>query len=161
MSCYLHKTHQPAHATSEEHHVIPRAWQHFWRPDGSGTMRLYPDNPVTQRQIAMGWAAAAAELPLWDPRTVTCCPTGHRNVHFWIVAVMKDLPASLLDEPRSHSAQRAALLLSSTRVRAYARNKGWTVSPADFSCAMLAPERFVDTGGDLADLLRAKMYGEA
>lgn len=47
--------------------MIPRAWQEFWAPVG----RL----PAAKR--------------IWDARTVELCPTSHRNVHFWIVKLMK------------------------------------------------------------------------
>lgn len=62
-SCSLHRYHRPRALTAEDHHVIPRAWQSFWIPAG---------------KIAH----------IWDPRTVTLCPTSHRNVHVWIVRFM-------------------------------------------------------------------------
>lgn len=60
-ACTAHRYHYPAPLTLEEHHVLPQAWQNF----------------------ALGREA------LFDRRTVTLCPTCHRNVHHWIVALMR------------------------------------------------------------------------
>lgn len=67
MPCEAHTTHQPTNLTIERHHIIPQAWQFTWTPAG------------------------AAPGKLWDPRTADLCPTGHRNVHMIIVAMMKKL----------------------------------------------------------------------
>lgn len=56
--CTLHRYHRPRALTVERHHIIPQAWQ-----------------------LHTGVA-------LWDKRTVTLCPTSHRNVHYWIVQLM-------------------------------------------------------------------------
>ena len=65
--CELHRTHRPRNLTVEEHHVIPRAWQLLW---------LAPGGDPRQE--------------IWHPETITLCPTGHRNVHFWLVKYMKE-----------------------------------------------------------------------
>lgn len=68
--CEAHRTHRPRNLTVEEHHIIPQAWQHLWIP-----------------QTPQAIIAAAG---LWHPETMTLCPTGHRNVHFWLVKYMKE-----------------------------------------------------------------------
>jgi hypothetical protein len=37
---------------------------------------------------------------LWDDRGVTLCPTGHRNVHSWIVAMMHAIASSKNEDPQ-------------------------------------------------------------
>lgn len=66
--CEIHRTHRPRNLTVEEHHVVPQAWQHLWVP--------------ASEPMVYG--------PLWHPETITLCPTGHRNVHFWLVKYMKE-----------------------------------------------------------------------
>jgi hypothetical protein len=75
--CALGKVHVPKPLYCELHHIIPRAWQHFWTP---------PDVPL--KRTAWG--------PLWAPETVTLCRTHHGNVHTWIAALMK---AGKTDDP--------------------------------------------------------------
>jgi hypothetical protein len=66
--CQAHKFHRPKATYQEAHHVVPQAWQEFWRPD----------TPV--------------KTHLWHPETVALCPTGHRNVHYFLVQMMHGLP---------------------------------------------------------------------
>lgn len=80
MTCEAHKSHRPEPLTSEAHHVIPQAWQNY---------------------------ALGAEK-LFDKRTVLLCPTGHRNVHTYIVMLMKEQPVT----KRSKEANIARLALS-------------------------------------------------
>lgn len=68
--CSLHKRHGPKNLTVELHHVLPRGWQRTWTPPGA-TVTTDP-----------------AYGPMWDPRGVLICPTGHRNTHACIVALM-------------------------------------------------------------------------
>jgi hypothetical protein len=78
MSCQLHKIHRPLSMTVEYHHIIPQAWQHF----------------------------ILGEPKLWDKRTIGLCPTSHRNVHYWIVRLMKG-PIPLRPTREVHVAQLA------------------------------------------------------
>lgn len=77
--CELHKAHRPANLTVEFHHVIPVAWQ-LHTPNPSARPSPGPD------QDGRGM--------LWDNRGVWICPTGHRNVHHWIVVLMHALNAN-------------------------------------------------------------------
>lgn len=61
--CSIHRYHSPKPSHSEQHYLLPRAWQRHWRPE-----------------------SMAAEL--WAPRTVLICPTGHRVVHLLIDELM-------------------------------------------------------------------------
>lgn len=36
---------------------------------------------------------------LWDTRGVSLCPTGHRNVHYWIVRLMRAAAAADSSDP--------------------------------------------------------------
>lgn len=69
--CLLHKFHRPLALTSEEHHIEPQAWQKF----------------------AVG--------RIDKPETVTLCPTSHRNVHHFIVLMMKWIRATEIDSEKA------------------------------------------------------------
>jgi hypothetical protein len=80
LTCTLHRVHRPKPLTIEQHHIIPQAWQKF-----------DPDR-VTSLGLSTEYSAVLAvdqSAKLWDPRTVALCPSSHRNVHYWIVALMK------------------------------------------------------------------------
>jgi hypothetical protein len=135
--CEAHGSHRPTAQYTELHHVVPQAWQLTWAP-----------------------VPPAASGHLWDPRTVALCPTGHRNVHFWLVRLMHALPASVLDA-RRQSHDRAAIQQALTRVRLEAPKDGRRIVANEFEFARLAPMRWVDAGGNLGDLIRAKQFGAA
>lgn len=71
--CEAHGFHQPSHMTVEYHHVIPVAWQ------------LHTATPATPPSPGPDPDGRGM---LWDNRTAWLCPTGHRNVHFYIVRFM-------------------------------------------------------------------------
>lgn len=75
--CALHRVHTPRNQTLELHHVIPVAWQ----------LRTPVDNPPFPGKDPDGRGM------LWDSRTIALCPTGHRNVHYWIVTLMHKIAA--------------------------------------------------------------------
>jgi hypothetical protein len=58
--CSLYRLHRPTAPRVDHHHVIPRAWQEFWRID-----------------------------MLWDSRTVAVCPNCHRAIHEALVLMMR------------------------------------------------------------------------
>jgi len=123
--CTLHAKHQPTHLTLEQHHVIPVAWMLFWQPPED----VWPDpgkDPDGRGQ-------------LWDARTVACCPTGHRNVHAWIVRLMRactsDDPAQAIAAVKGHGSQ--------------------------YTTACLALERYAEVGGRLTALVAARELGQS
>lgn len=71
--CSISVGHQPAHRTLEVHHVVPVAWQ----------LRTPVATPPAPGRDPAGRGQ------LWDARTVRVCPTHHRNVHYWLVQMMK------------------------------------------------------------------------
>lgn len=103
MSCELHKIHIPKALTSELHHVIPQAWQN--------------------------WKLGAERL--FDKRTIELCPTGHRNVHYWLVRYMKGLDAT----PKKPNKEQAI--------------------------ALMAIQRWQDMGYSIEDLRAQKLWGQA
>lgn len=117
-ACEIHVTHLPKALTLESHHVIPQAWQHFWRPSlGDGDLRVL-------------------KVPaLWDPRTVELCPTGHRNVHEWIVTLMRGVGGLPLYAPRGARKER--------------------------ELAQIGLDRFRSAGGNLELLVAARLWGNA
>jgi hypothetical protein len=69
--------HGPKNLTTELHHVIPVAWQLHT------AVQVPPDPGLDPDGRGM----------LWDARGVWICPTGHRNVHHWIVTLMRAIAA--------------------------------------------------------------------
>jgi len=119
--CSAHRWHYPRPLTSEAHHVIPVAWQLFWQPPKAP----FPGRDPNGRGL------------LWDARTVTLCPTGHRNVHALIVQMMR---ATKSDDPAV----------------AY---KAVNPKGADGRTAYLALIRFAEVGGKLTALAGAGLMG--
>lgn len=81
--CLLHRVHLPKALTPEWHHVIPVAWQ----------LKTPVANPPFPGKDPNGRGM------LWDARGVWLCPTGHRNVHHWIVAMMRAAALANSDDP--------------------------------------------------------------
>ncbi len=119
LPCQLHQQHVPVHNTIEFHHLIPVAWQLFWQP-------------------AKPWPAEGKDTEgrglLWDDRGAALCPTGHRNVHFYIVKLMRDLAAGTPDA-------------------------GVPKTPTT-AMARLAIERFTVVGGNPLELTAAGEWGQ-
>jgi hypothetical protein len=59
----VHRVHRPPYRYIEYHHIVPRAWQAFWKPPGKAAV-------------------------VWDPRTLACCRTSHGNIHDILVTLM-------------------------------------------------------------------------
>jgi hypothetical protein len=136
VSCVVHRVHHPRALTIELHHVIPQAWQQVF----TGPLRPEPAIGDDHRRAGHGTEGRH----LWDARTVALCPTGHRNVHVWIVRLMH----LCTDEEPAHAVAAAR------HVDASARGK-------EFDLAVLALTRFRDAGGSLQSLVAARQWGEA
>jgi len=119
-SCSYLLRHSPRNLSTERHHVIPVAWQLFWQPPQPWP---YPGQDFAGRG------------QLWDDRTVTVCPTCHRNTHVLIVGYMHGL-----------SAPGGALPV---------RRKLQEVT------AGLAIERFETAGGDVQALISHSLWGQS
>lgn len=85
-ACELHRAHQPAPLTVEWHHIIPVAWQ-LATPLQPGIVPPSPGRDTNGRGM------------LWDDRGAWLCPTGHRNVHHWIVALTHEIARLGQDDP--------------------------------------------------------------
>ena len=120
-SCALHRVHWPKPLYSELHHIIPQAWQVFWRP-----------TPVERSTQASS---------LFDPRTIPLCPTVHRNVHTWLVKLMRSGPG---EDPL---AAKLAVFGSKALTR-------------EQRVAYQALCRWKEWGGSLDALRSARLYGE-
>jgi hypothetical protein len=138
VGCEAHKFHTPTPTYLEIHHVIPQAWQRAWWPTSGSFLppagTLWGSLPGDKRE----------GVALWDPRTAALCRTGHGNVHWWLVKMMKwheaNKPAEL---------QPLKTMLNSDK---FVRK--------DAQIAYLAMERFVAAGGKLEDLIAKRLYGE-
>lgn len=149
--CVAHKQHKPAPQYNELHHVVPQAWQHLWNP---GTESL--GSPA---RASLAAANPAMAIALWDPRTVALCPTGHRNVHFWIVRVMKALPPMrVLEQP---DLDESSFVHAQGIARDQAHRERRVINPHEWQTACLAVQRWIERGGTLAALVKAGQWGEA
>lgn len=107
--CAAHKVHLPAPTYLELHHVIPQSWQKFW----------------------------SGNTELWDPHTVPLCRTGHGNVHFWLVWLMKNYDGSIPKIPLMEK---------------YVRKEA--------AIARQAMERWIEHGGSIEALRARKLWGQ-
>lgn len=113
--CDLHLVHAPKVVCSpERHHIVPQAWQHF----------------------------ARREERLFLPTTVKVPPTCHRNVHFYIVKLMKLLEPLAADDPL-------------VAWQALKKNT------AESRCAYAGLMNYWQAGYSLLLLCEAKLYGYA
>lgn len=125
--CVLHKGHRPAHLTTEFHHVVPVAWQLMWQPPEPWRFPGYdPDG----------------RGKLWDNRGVEVCPTGHRNVHFWLVRLMH----AVTGENPVQAAKAVRAIDSKAR-------------GIEFQTALWALVRWKEGGGSLQMLVAAHEWG--
>ena len=94
MTCSITTRHTPSPLTVEAHHLVPVAWQLFWKPQTAPFPGVDADGRGT----------------LWDDRTVPVCPTHHRNVHALIVQIMRavkqdTIPTLPSKATRAHKAE--------------------------------------------------------
>lgn len=109
--------------------MIPQAWQALWRP-----------------------TAHAATSGLWDPRTVPICPTGHRNVHWWLVRIVRTADRMVVTGSADVPELVAAAVAAAPLNRAHHR---------EVATARLALERWYAAGGLVRTLGDAGEWGEA
>lgn len=113
--CDLHLAHVPKVVCNpERHHIVPQAWQHF----------------------------ALRSERLFLPTTALVPPTCHRNVHFYIVKLMRLLETQAVEDP----AAAWALLKKNT---------------AESRCAYAGLVGYWQSGYSLLTLCEAKLYGNA
>lgn len=132
--CSFHREHDPRPAYLEAHHVIPQAWQALWRP------------------------ATARAAGLWDPRTVAVCATGHRNIHFYLMRIVRTFYAILLEGggPIQGDCYESALIagMGDADLPVHGHR-------AEIDCAFLGLQRWYDAGGLVRPLGDAGEWGEA
>jgi hypothetical protein len=141
--------------TDEDHHIIPQAWQLFVSvrseqpseaPHKSASFALSLDRAYRIPDDT-GVAAEKVSGRLFDPRTITLCPTGHRNVHVWIVSLMKAIVNDVEDPEASiHVVRRA---------------EQGAASGGEFDTAVQALVRFKAAGHSLQALRDVKLWGQA
>lgn len=143
--CSIHRYHWPKALTDESHHVIPQAWQRFAEASRAGA-------PL---QTAAQLALDASSYALWDRETVELCPTGHRNVHAWIVRLMKATPVAPSPELVDFADNPVAAKLAVFGLRRLTREQ---------TIAYEALTRFASSarpgGTGLEDLRIAKLWGQ-
>jgi hypothetical protein len=123
--CEAHKEHAPRNFTTEAHHFVPQAWQ----------------------QLLAG--------ELYDKRTIWLCPSGHRNVHSIIVAIMHKI-----NEYNQSGREMGMDLVDvcadavRTDLRLREDNHQWII-------AKESPKRWLESGRKLEALIEAKEWGQA
>jgi hypothetical protein len=154
--CEVHRLHwTPFPTYNEQHHVIPQAWQRFWRPQGSASelrrIAAMNDPPVADEQFE------AVMAGLFDPRVVVVCRTGHGNVHFWLTAMMHVFDDNeQLDEPDVDNVEKVVAWLGRKAQKRLAPRAG----RKDLAVAKLAIIRWVQAGGSLRALCERRLYGQ-
>lgn len=147
--CELHKVHKPRSHVQERHHIIPQAWQAFWFPDSHTAsverVHRFPSDEIGPARIVEG--VRIPKPGLWHPDTITLCPTGHRNVHWWLVVLMREL-----------STQTSADVAQAARA---VREVHIGRQPPEVALAIEGMALFRDAGGDLLALTRAKLWGQS
>lgn len=148
--CVAHKQHRPLATGQEEHHVIPQAFQGFWHPAGV-SLEINGVPTVGMTSLARPGEIVRLAVGLWDRRTVALCPTGHRNVHHWLVKAMHAWEAD--PEPTLDRAWDLVLR--------FARKDGIRPNEAEVAIARLGMQRWLEAGGDLLALCKVGLYGSA
>jgi hypothetical protein len=130
--CSIHRYHRPRPLTTEQHHVLPRAWQAVWQPEEYDGKKL------------------------WLPKTIPLCPTGHRSVHHILVEIMHEFE-HLIGTERVYGFDLEVPLLA----KAEANIKAKHGNTNEFPIACLAPRLWKSKFGLLKTLLNRKQYGQA
>lgn len=143
--CALHHHHSPEPTYTELHHVVPQAWQVAWQPPAPWSNA----GPSPDRRTPGG-----KPVILWDARTTPICRTGHGNVHYWLVAIMRAFAAEGKDRPGTGIGRAVH------EARMNARAKGHAPAIADLETATQAMTRWLDAGGQLELLVAAGLWGE-
>lgn len=162
--CEAHKSHRPSPTFWELHHVIPQAWQRWWRPPGSeSTSERRRQAVLSDPQLPQDeFDAVMATVDLFDPRTATLCRTGHGNVHWWLVRAMRAYKDQVYQQEPHSEAERKLAIAAAMAAALITARKTDGVFPvrAEVSIARLAMERWVEAGGSCLALAAAGLYGE-
>lgn len=149
LQCSIHHAHVPWPTYTELHHVIPQAWQVAWQPPTPWPNQgLSPDRTGPDKHPYV----------LWDARTIPLCRTGHGNVHFWLVAAMREI--AVLAQAAQTEPTRALVATAWKVVKRDAKAAHRTTVAADIIAADMAIQRFLDAGGSLALLVSHRLWGE-
>jgi hypothetical protein len=138
------RVHSPLPAYSELHHVIPQAWQ----------LRAQIEQTKDAR-VPAGWVFKRA---LFDPRTAAVCPTHHRNVHRWLVRLMRAISDAYPGDfpiTGTHVLDVRQLVLRDFGLRSN------SIRYHEVRMAAEAPLRWTMQGGDARFLVEHALWGEA
>lgn len=140
-----------------EEHVTPVAApstlcvvHHRHRDSQPLYLELHHAIPQAWQRVAVdrAWPVAGGRHvgagDLFDPRTVALCRTSHGNVHFLLVRIMRSFAAS-----PSMSVDLAVRVAT----------KGRRANAREVAVARLAVDRWVEQGGNVAQLVAAGQYG--
>ena len=140
LPCILHAHGEgPLPLYCELHHVIPQDWQHEFKP-----------SPVPNPAVATG--------ALWDPRTISCCRTGHGNIHYLLVRFMLRWEATLNKTPDWSQTEKNIHAICYNIVGEL-RRSGLRINNEEYSCAEAGMQRWHAAGLNLLDLCRNGSYG--
>lgn len=135
VACHWHKRHAPAPTEAQAHHVIPQGWQ-----------GLMPHPPTLPAGAVAGKGQAGNVL--WDARTESWCPTGHRRVHGWLVFLTRNVHLRIGAGATPDVALAAAI--------------AWTHSTEpEHECAVRGITRWLEAGGTVEQLAAASQWGMA
>lgn len=130
LPCSAHKSHAPEPSYTEQHHVIPQAFQHFWHPDG-----------------------ATPDGKLFDARTVPLCRTGHGNTHFILVRLTRYFSEQQMTDPAQGDAETFVAALAKKALKGVKHEK------AAAEIAQLGLVRWIAAGGSVQSLCEHGLWG--
>ena len=131
--CVAEHDHHPEPRYLEAHHLVPRAWQHFYTPAD-----MYFNGGPFHKPDSSG---------LWCTETVLLCRTAHGNVHYWIERMVRAYGALA---PGPDHADRA---------RVQAREGQLHIGEHETQLAEQALVLFADAGGRVEKLFEAGLFG--
>lgn len=123
----------------ELHHVIPRDWQDEQLPSA--------DHLVPAK------VTSASDAILWDPRTISCCRTGHGNIHYLLVRFMLAWEDAKLKQNEKMIGRIVASVVLELRA------EGKHLDRDEIYFAQQAMLRWDGYGLDLMQLCANKSYG--
>jgi hypothetical protein len=143
---------------NEEHHVLPQAWQLIWFPESNrGEAVMHDDYANPGSPVAHGHFLPKEAI--WDKRTISCDPLGHRNIHHILVTAMKVYEESVWDEGEEETEGMAeeAQQIAVEQLR----QQGFHINPKEAFWALEGMWRWLQAGGSLIELCLRHEYGYA
>jgi hypothetical protein len=156
--CVLHKWCVGRALGNEEHHVVPQAWQIMWFPESNYGEPVMDDSFASHGSAVVSGHYKPKET-IWDKRTISCDPLGHRNIHHILVRCMKTYENELWDEGEVETEAMAEE--AQQRTIKQMRSEGLHVNTREAFWALEGMWHWLQAGGSLIELCLRHEYGYA